>query len=34
MSLDAGEGFTADAVPVTVGESENVTDVNFVIVGS
>lgn len=34
VSLDAGEGFTADAVPVTVGESENVTDVNFVIVGS
>ena len=33
VSVDAGEGFTADAVSVTVGESENVTGVDFVIVG-
>ncbi len=32
VSVDAGEGFTADAVNVTVGESENATGVDFVFV--
>lgn len=35
VSVDAGEGFTADPVTgVTVGNSENVTDVDFVIVAA
>lgn len=32
VSIDAGEGFTADAVSVTVGEGENVEGIDFVIV--